>query len=105
MVWQSPAPKNAIKLALGRSHDFRVPSHRKEKAIQHGDRLGVGKDSLLAEPTTTRTVSDIPTGDDQGGWDDGKTRYTKVHKSRSVVNGFHVETFFVQNFLQTRRGH
>ena len=102
MVWQSPAPKNAIKLALGRFHDFRVPGHCKEKTIQHGDRLGVGKDSLLAEPTTTRTVSDIPTGDNQSGWNDGKTQYTNIHKSHSVANDFHVNSFFVQSFLQTR---
>ena len=64
-IWQSLATKNAIELALGRSHDFRVPGHRKEKAIQHGDCLQANKSSLIAGSTNTRTVSDIPTGDNQ----------------------------------------
>jgi hypothetical protein len=102
MVWQSLATQNAVELTLGYSHDVSVPSHCEEKTIQHRDRLEVGKNSQLAGPTTTRTVSDIPTGDNQGGWDDRKTRYTNIHKSHSVANGFHVDSFFVQSFLQTR---
>ena len=72
MIWQSLATQDIVELMLGRSHDFRVPSHRKKKAIKHSIGLDGRKKCQLAEAITTRTVSDIPTRDDQSGIYDDK---------------------------------
>jgi hypothetical protein len=67
MIWQSFATKNAIELRLGCSHDFRVPSHCEEKAGQCGDHLQAGKSNPLSGLAKTRTVSDIPVGNNKRG--------------------------------------
>ena len=66
MIWESLATQNVVELTLGRSHDFRVPSHRKKKAIQHSAGLDGRKNFQFAEAIASpHTVSDIPTRDDQ----------------------------------------
>ena len=106
MIWQPFATKNAVELTLGRSHDFSVPSHCEEKAVQHGDCLQAGKNILLSGSMMTRTVFAIPAGNNQ--WEDlngaNKARHTKINKRHGVVNDFHVNSLFVQSFqvVQTR---
>jgi hypothetical protein len=67
MIWQSLATKDVIKLTLSSSHDFRVPGHCEEKAVQRRDCLRADKNRWFSGSTKTLTVSDIPTRGDSGG--------------------------------------
>ena len=81
MVWQSFTTENTVELALGRSHDFRVPGHREEKATEGSVGLAGGEYDRGAGAVVIHTVSDIPVRDGQkegnGRWEDATYRYTQ----------------------------